>query len=512
MKRLLILTVLSVLLLVSCKRDFDEPNPNSPTIVSFWKSGDDAIKGVNAIYSIFHRGYAGYSRAMFFHGMLKGDEGFGSGGDGGLNTLMSFSMNDYNFGLTADTWKNMYEGIYRANQVIAFVPGIAMEAGLQKRLIAEAKFLRGLFYFNLTLYFGRPPLILEPSQPTLQPRNATPEEAWAQVAKDFTEASADLPMSYSGPDLGRATKGAAFAFLGKTYLQQRKYQEASTALAWLVTGPGASMYNLTADYRDNFIITKENNIESVFEIQYQLRNDENSDDDANPGARPNPGASIAKFYAPGGGPGFQDGAARRWVVNEFHAEKTAAGGRDPRLDATFLFDSTDVRGPEFTMIYGVSHATRYGTGGDSKKVWYRKLLNDHWRDFESFNSPNNYRMIRFADVLLMYAEALNGLNQTPAAYPFVDRVRVRAGMRPLSVAMPGLSQTAFLNQLKHERIVELSGEGWRFADLARWGDLSAALASRDPEFTNFTKGKHEWYPIPQTDIDLNPNLTQNPNY
>lgn len=512
MKKSIIITVFIVALVSSCKRDFDEANPNQPTIASFWVTSEDAIKGINAVYSTFHRGYAGYSRAMYFHGMLKGDEGFGSGGDGGLNTLMSFSMNDANFGLTADTWSNMYQGIYRANQVIAYVPGITMDESLKKRVVAEAKFLRGLFYFNLTLYFGRPPLILEPSQPGLQPRNATTEEAWAHVIKDFTEAAVDLPTTYGSTDLGRATRGAAYAFIGKAYLQQKKYQQAADAFAWLITGPGASLYDLMPNYRDNFMITTENNKESVFEIQFALRDDENSDDDTNEGVRPNPGASIAKFYAPGGGPGFQDGAARRWVVDEFHKERTALNTRDPRLEWTFLYDSTDVRGPNFTMIYGQTHASRYGTGGDSRKVWYRKLLNDHWRDFESFNSPNNYRMIRFADVLLMYAEALNGLGQTAAAYQYVDRVRVRSGMRTLTSAMPGLSQAAFLNQLKHERIVELSGEGWRFADLARWGDLSPALASRDPEFTNFVVGKHELYPIPQSDIDLNPNLTQNPGY
>src|SRR5215203_3577618 len=445
MKKLLIITTFIFLLFSSCEKNFDEANPNQPTVASFWQSTDDAIKGLNAVYSIFHRGYAGYSRAMFFHGMLKGDEGYGSGGDGGLNTLMSFSMNDNNFGLTADTWSNMYQGIYRANQVIAYVPAIEMDATIKNRIVAEAKFLRGLFYFNLTLYFGRPVIVLEPSKTSLQPFNATPEEAWAQAAKDFTEASVDLPTSYGSADLGRATKGAAFAMLGKTYLQQKKYQQALDAFAWLVTGPGAGIYNLTTDYRDNFIISKENNIESVFEIQYALRDDENSDNDVDEGARPNPGASIAKFYAPGGGPGFQDGAARRWVVEEFHMEKTASGGRDPRLDATFLYDSTDVRGPNFTMIYGRTFTDRYGTGGDSKKVWYRKLLNDHWRNTESFNSPNNYRMVRYADVLLMYAEALNGLGQTAAAYPFVDRVRVRSGMKTLTAAMPGLNQAAFLN-------------------------------------------------------------------
>src|SRR5688572_14238258 len=180
--------IAAISLSASCTRNFDETNPNQPTIVTFWKSGDDAIKGLNAVYSIFHRGYAGYSRAMYFHGMLKSDEGFGSGGDGGLNTLMSFSMNDNNFGLTADTWSNMYEGINRANQVIANVPAIQMDQALQSRLIGEAKFLRALFYFNLTLYFGRPALVLEPSNRNLRPPNATPEQAWAQVAKDLTEA------------------------------------------------------------------------------------------------------------------------------------------------------------------------------------------------------------------------------------------------------------------------------------------------------------------------------------
>ena len=509
MKKLILLLIIAAGL-TSCNKDFNEPNPNDATIASYWKTSDDAVAGVNAIYSVFHRGYAGFSRAMYFHGMLKSDEGFGSGGDVGLNILMSFTMDDTNFGLTRDTWNNLYVGIYRANQVIAFVPGITMDETLKKRLVAEAKFLRGLFYFHLTLYFGRPALQLTPSQPTDQPRNATPEEAWTQVAKDFTEAAADLPTVYSNPaDLGRATKGAAYAFLGKTYLQQKRYAEAATAFAYLVTGPGASMYGLMPNYRDNFLITSENNRESVFEIQHARKDDENGDDDINSAIRLNTGASIAKFYAPSG-PGFQDGSARRWVIYEFLQENTAAGTRDPRLAASFLFDSTDIGGPTVTNVYGDTWANRYGL--NNKNVYYRKLLNDHWRNFESFNSPNNYRMIRYADVLLMYAEALNGQGQTAAAYPFVDTVRTRAGLRKLSVTRPGLTQTQFLDQLKHERITELSGEAWRFADLSRWGDLSSALQTRDPEFKNFVKGKHEWYPIPRADIDLNPNLTQNPLY
>jgi starch-binding outer membrane protein, SusD/RagB family len=134
-----------------------------------------------------------------------------------------------------------------------------------------------------------------------------------------------------------------------------------------------------------------------------------------------------------------------------------------------------------------------------------------------FNSPINFRYIRFSDVLLMYAEALNGLNRTTDAYPFVDRVRVRAGLRPLSVAMPGLDQAGFLRQLMHERITELTGEQLRWNDLARWGYFDdpaklAELKARDSEFNNFVIGKSKYMPIPQSEIDINPNLVQNPEW
>lgn len=501
--------ILIMIILPACRKNFDEPNPNAPTIASFWKNADDAVKGVNAIYSTFHRGPALYSRWLFYHGILRSDEGFGSGGDIGLNNLMNFVQTNYDDGLTALTWETLYVGIFRANQAIANIPNIEMDATLQRRLIAEAKFLRGLFYFNLTLYFGRPPLMLAPSTTGDVPPNATNEQAWAQVAQDLTEAAADLPESYQGNDIGRATKGAAYGLLGKAYLQQNKYEEAVEALNWLVEGPGAGIYDLMENYRDNFLISTENNKESVFEIQFTLKPNENTDDDVDETRNPNPGTSIAQFFAPRNGPGFSDGAARRWLIDTFNVEKTAGGDRDPRLEVSFIFDSADERGPDFTMVYGESFASRYGA---DKSVWFRKLLNEHWKNFEGFNSANNYRLIRYADVLLMYAEALNGVGRTQDAYEYVDRVRERVGLLPLSTTRPNLNQAQFLNQIKHERILELAGEGWRWSDLQRWGDLSPALAVRDPEFANFVPGRHEYYPIPQSDIDLNPNLSQNEGY
>ena len=502
MNKLIITTIFLITLLGSCKKNFDEPNPNALTISNFWQSESDAVKGVNAIYSTLKRGPSTYSRWMYYHRILRSDEGFGSGGDGGLNTLMSFVQTDYNNGLTALTWQTLYVGVLRANQAIANIPNIQMDANLKKRLIAEAKFMRGFFYFDLTLFWGRPPLLLAPSNPTDQPRNATNDEAWAQVIKDFTEAAADLPDTYPSTDLGRATKGAAYAFLGKAYLQQNKPQQALDAMNYLVEGAGKSTYSLVPSYRDNFLISTENNSESVFEIQNAFKSNENGDDDVNEGINLNTGASIAQFFGPPG-VGFNDGAARkRWLVDTFNLEKTTANQRDPRLAASFLFDSTDERGANFTQVYGQTFASR---GLNSGNMWFRKLLNDHWKNNEGFSSGNNYRMIRYADVLLMYAEALNAVGRTTDAYQYVNRVRTRAGLANLPT---GMTQARFFIQMKHERVTELSGEGWRWADLLRWNDLSTALAARDPEFTNF-QDRNKYYPIPQSDIDLNPNLTQN---
>ena len=170
-------------------------------------------------------------------------------------------------------------------------------------------------------------------------------------------------------------------------------------------------------------------------------------------------------------------------------------------------------------MYGASFSSKNYGADVRNRVWYRKYLDDYFRvnQFEVFNSPINFRVIRFADVLLMYAEALNALGRTNDAYAHVDRVRLRAGLNRLSVSRPGLNQSQFLQQLMHERITELTGESVRWNDLARWGYFDDAtklneLKSRDTEFNNFELGKNKYMPIPQSELDINPNLKQNPSY
>lgn len=518
MKRIIILFIITAAIgLAGCKKSLNISNPDQVSTLQFWKTAGDAQLGVNAIYSTFHR--EGLCRWNFFATMIRADEGWSKSGDPNIiANFDQFVVSDYNYGNVYDLWTDNYFGINRANQVLDNVPNITMDATLKNRYLGEAHFLRALFYYELATFFGNVPLELKSSLPTDKPATSPVSAVWAQVEQDCVAAAAVLPASYTGNDVGRATKGAANALMAKAYMQQRNYQ---AALAPLLAVIQSGNYSLTANYQDNFLSTTEFNSESVFEFGNALNPNDTHDDDTNTGAEDNLnyGSSIPPFFAP---PqlGFTDGEARRWPIAEFQKEKTTSGGVDPRLAVTFLFDSTDVRGPNFTQIYGQTFASRYGTTNVSNDnfVWFAKLLDyDNGQaaapgNFEIFHSPNNYRFIRYADVLLMYAEALNATGNTSAAYQYVDQVRVRAGLAPLSTAMPGLTQAAFLTQLKHERITELTGEGHRWDDLARWGDLSPALASRDAGFKNFVVGKNEYFPIPQREIDVNPNLKQNPGY
>lgn len=526
MKKIFIAFAAALLLTTGCKKsELDIPNPNQATTQQFWLTASDALQGVNAVYSTYHR--AALCRWMHFLTIIRSDEAFSTSPAPWIRNYFDlFNYENYNDGLISSLWGDCYIGINRCNQVLDNVPKINMDNNLKQQLLAEAKFMRGFFYYTLGQHYGNVPILLHASKPTDYPETSQQEKVYAQAAQDFTDASTSLPPSYGDNDKGRATKGAAYAMLGKVMMQQHKYEEAKNAFAWLVEGPGAAIYSLMPNYRDNFTEGgTENNSESVFEFQNAANPIDAFDNDAgdgNPNNSPdklNYGTSIPPFFAPR--PiGFTDGQAQRWLVWEMLKENQTNGNRDPRIAASFLYDSTDVAGPNATMVYGQTWASRNYSNdmndpigvATNRTVYLRKFLDDATMNGEVFHSGNNYRYIRYADVLLLYAEALNALGQTTQAYPFVDRVRQRAGLAKLSVAMPGLSKDQFFAQLKHERITELSGEGHRWEDLSRWGELGPGLASRDAAFANFVVGKNEFLPIPLFDLDINPNLKQNPNY
>lgn len=501
--------VIIIFSITSCRKSLDVSNPNGPDETNFWKTGNDALLGVNAIYGNNYRNGL-YARWFALHFNPRSDDGWGSSGWDQIYTVTNFLTTNYDAEPINHTWAHLYRGIYRTNQVLAYVPPIQMDETLKKQYLAEAKFWRATYNFNLVVLWGNVPLILHPSIPTDLPFQSKPEEVYAQIELDLNEAIPDLPTSYDDQNIGRITRGAAYAMLGKVYMQQHKWQQAHDALQWLVEGPGASLYDLVANYSDNFSTTAENNIESVLEINFKAQQSVTDEDDPNS----NLGNQREPFFAPGThGIGFNDLEMHRWVIYEFEKEKTASGGVDPRLAETAIFDSTDERGPYYSKFWGYTFAQLLSP--TDKRCWYRKYENDKGV-YQGFEGEKNFRVIRYADVLLMYAECLNQLNQTSNAYQYVDRVRQRAGLAKLSDIKPGMTQAQFQNQLEHERITELTGEDLRWFDLARWGYLDdpskiAELAARDFEFQNFNPNK-KYLPIPQSEIDINPNLQQNPGW
>lgn len=493
----------------SCKKDLlNIENPNTPTTDVFWKTEDDAQRGVNSIYAMFYKP-ALWSRWIYFRLDLTSDEGFSKSPWVELADWTRFQYVNYNFGEgNAFTWKDTYKAVFRCNQVLDNVPNIEFANQEDKdKILGQAKFLRALHYYYAALLWENVPLVLKSSQPDDLPLQSNLTEVWAQIEKDLKEALEVLPVEWDDANLGRPTKGSVNAYLARMYMQQHKWAEAKIALDYFFTGEGAGQYSLVSNYQDNFTHTNENNSESVFEIQFSDVNKTPEDAD---GPSQIMSSQRAQFFAPRS-IGWSDGQARYWIVDEFKKEKTADGNIDPRLRYTLFYPALEADFGD--KVYGRSW------NWDADEAWFRKYARDYFRNNEDYYAQNNFRLVRFSDILLLYAEVLNELGSTAEAIQYVDQVRNRVGLPALAVnhaeALAG--PDAFRERLKVERELELCGESVRWADLKRWGDLDEAgrvenVAKRDPDFKNFVVGKHIRLPLPQIEVLNNPNLKQNAGY
>ncbi len=478
--------------LVGCTQDLDITNPNQKSTDAFWHSSADAIKGINAAYNGLENNGT-YGRWLGFAYDIRSDEGWSKSPWTDLSNFNKFTQSDYNFEPSREIFQHHYQAIFRANQVTDLVPGINMDATLRSRIVGEAQFIRALLYFNLVnLYGGNIPLVVAMPNPGDFPPSSTEAAVYTQIEKDLTEAAAVLPTSYSGSDVGRATKGAALAMLGKAQLQQQKWAAAAATLAQVIAMP---QYDLVPKFADNFVEAGDNNKESVFEVQF---GDETM---LSSGVR---GQNYAKMIG-ACGPGFCDGLPTQWYFDQFFPNPSNRLVYDPRLNATLFWNRPDTVGGG--DVYGQSFQSRYGA--TSTDIYWKKWGEYYVPGDQNWDNPINYKVIRFADVLLMEAEALNESNQTAAAKPFVDRVRTRAGV---AVLPAGLSQAAMRAAIMKERLLELGLEQERWLDLKRHGLLNASLVANDPEFSFFTNGKSELLPMPQAEVDLNPNVKQNPGW
>ena len=498
------LALAGLLLTTSCKKDLlEQVNPNAPSNAQFWKSQDDANRAVLAVYS-GQQIFSTYSLYWHFATTGRTDESFTNTPDPGLNQYLVFRQVSPNDQRSAWLWNDTYRIIFRANQVLTNVPGITMDEALKKQYLAEALFVRSLCLYDLAVLFGNIPLVTTQVDANTRVPQATQDEAFAQIIKDLTAAKADLPVSYSGNDLGRATRGAATALLGKVYMQQdknlhpTKWQLASAQFAELIS---SNTYSLVPEYSDNFTEANENNRESIYEVQFSGVNKSTTVQDV-PGG--DEGNERAQFFGPPS-VGFTDVEVRRWLFDEF-SDKTAAGGTDPRRDAT-MFSAVGT-----PTLYGKSFVANI----NPNRLLWRKYQNDRTRTFEDFFSGINIRLIRYADVLLMQAEALNEQGQTTAALPLINQVRQRASVN-LTPLTGNFTQATMRTQLRHERITELAGEGMRWSDLVRYGLLDTQagideLKAHDADFNNFIIPRNKLLPIPQSEIDIDRNLKQNPGF
>ncbi|MEO1448839.1 MAG: RagB/SusD family nutrient uptake outer membrane protein, partial [Bacteroidota bacterium] len=359
------------------------------------------------------------------------------------------------------------------------------------------------------------PLIVDPiteiEEPTLITQ-AAPSAVWAQIEADLLEAQNLLPESWPGDNVGRATSGAAIGLLGQVYMYQSKFSEAKTEFAKIMDG----RYELMANYADNFTEAAENNKESLFEIQ--LVADGNGAWGADAPNR-GKGAGYQADLAPAGFTNQDGMRINEWALDLFLDETTINGEIDPRAFVTLFWDTEDSTNYQGEVLKSrtyenKSYTEAYPNGNGN--IYASKYLdwqfNGHTNSLDGgwHGSGNNLRILRYADILLMFAEAefmLNG--STGAALDAINAVRARADMAPFT--------TITMQDIEDERIKELSLERTRYFDLLRWDRVVERIVD-NPEFksesggTDAYKPGREYISIPQNEIDNNPNLKQNQGY
>jgi len=486
--------------LSGCTKLLNQINPNSLTPNNFWKTASDAEANLTAVYESF-LGTSGWGAAAdnwynrWVPALYRGD-------DIGIThdvpdwwSLALFTFSSSN-GEPSGNWNMNYTGIFRANQVIEYVPGINMDTTLRARYIGEAKFLRAYYYFNLLTNFMNIPLITSVSQVTkdnAQPQ-AKPSDVWAQIEKDLTDAVAVLPATYDAADQGRVTKGAALAYLGKTQLYQKKWGAAAATFQQIID---SKTYSLMPNYFD--IFTNDFNQEDILEVNYAGGTFK--------------GQAIKNVRTREEGPseagGWYECFPNQWLINEFMKEKQTNGDLDGRMYGSIIWPNN----PQ--LFYGDTYTQLFGAGA-TKTAW-RKYNDSYMSNLIQDYGDKNDKVVRYADVLLMQAEALvQSGGSTSDALKYINMVRGRAGLSDFT----GTAKTDILNEIEHQRVLELSDECIRWYDLWRWnGNITGTMNIKQAlkahgaiGADNFVIGTHELLPIPISEMQTNPKMKQNPGF
>jgi hypothetical protein len=476
MKGKIYFILISCLLTISCNDILDKDPLGILDAGSFFNSAEDAEQAINAAYQslLFNNENSNFYWAF---AEVTSDEAI-TGGDGsrpGIQEMEFFTYTprtqEFN-----EFWRVNYNGISQCNAIIEKVPDIEMNEEQKKQILGEAHFLRGYYYFLLTQVFGDVPLLtrITPPDELKIPKNPR-SEIYAQIISDCDLAATNLPIEHALSDLGRATKGAAYALAAKTHLYQQNWQSALNYIGLL---KDLNYYALVPDYLDNFTEGFQNNSESVWEIQHT-------------NLELGVGNFLNQWWRSKKIEGYGFAEVTQTFVDAFEAG-------DPRLGFTVAQNNDDYFGFVFKPSYS---STGYGI---------KKYLQIDSTTTQPSDGDINYTAIRYAEVLLWEAEALTELGMVLEAQSPLEEVRARARAQaedPDNTLPPVITtdKEEMLTAVRRERQVELGFELHRFFDLVRWG-----LA--DDILNGFQAGKHEVFPLPQTELDLNPFLEQNPGY
>ncbi|WP_294269678.1 RagB/SusD family nutrient uptake outer membrane protein [uncultured Chryseobacterium sp.] len=471
--RKIFLSIALVAVLAGCKDDYlDTERVGATDANSFFKTQEDAMQATNAIYVALRSWENSAFPYQFVFGVPADDVEKGSNpGDASfINAYDQFTYTASDSGVEG-YWIGQWQFVNRCNQVITNVPNINMDATLKNRLVAEAKMLRAYFYFNLVRIYGGVPIFDGVQSNYNIPRNSV-DEVYNFIISDLNSVAAVLPQSYGAGDLGRVTKGGALGLLSKVYLYKKDWQKAyDTSNQVMAMG-----YSLDPDFNHLFRPAGEFGSESVIEVNCQCSTEFG-------------GSQYAEVQG---------------VRNQF-----GWGFFTPTTALESAFETGDIRKEltilregETTLEGDVIHKGDPQAGNMwNQKVYVPKSLNNNSC---GYGSIQNIRILRFAEILLINAEAANELGNTAAAITNLNKVRTRAGLAGTTAT----TQAALRTAIWKERRVELAMEGDRFVDLVRTGQAATVLASY-----GFKAGKNEVFPIPLNSINQsNGTLTQNPGY
>jgi tetratricopeptide (TPR) repeat protein len=471
-KYILVLAVASA----GCKKSFIElSDPTRMNTSNYITTADGLNTAINATYGTLQPIYNG---AIQLFGDVASDNTTTQTGGVGMHVVDRF-IYDASFVSFSTFWNISYRSIAQCNVVLSRGPSVTMDATLQARYLAEAKFIRALSYFNLVRIYGDVPLItkeLADYKDAYSYGRQPVKDVYDQIVKDLTEAAAALPATYVKSDVGRVTSGAANSILGKVYLTQGKYTEAANILAQVIQ---SNTYSLLSDYASVFSTSSEMNSEIIFAVRY-VRG----------------GLSLGSGF---GGSMIPTNSG----TTILKAGAAAGGVNDEMPEFANLFSDQDKR---------KAISVGYFANGAPTAYYSLKFLDQ--AATAPGDAENDWIVIRYADVLLMHAEALNALARTSEAEPYLNQVRTRAGLASIT----GLSQADFALAIENERRLELSLEGHRWFDLVRTGRaltvMNAHFAANAAFYgtTYSVKQNQLLFPIPLTEIQTNPKLTQNPGY